>query len=961
MKKINIYTLALAGLISLSACGSNNTSTSNSSSSNQIHSTTSSTVKVENILGVEIAGPTSVLVGKTIRLTADVIGSDDDSVTWESSDELIATVSANGEIKGISEGSVEIKATSINAPTYYAIYTVSITLPKANEISVFIDEGNVTYDKKTDIYNVYLGQTFYVNTSFTPIDSKQPDITYSVTYPSGTEENTVKVEIIPETTRAKIIAYGVYEGLIITAIGKYNDLATQDLKSSIEINVLDKNVDKYTEVLQIVDSLTENNITSSSFNRTITTITDDIETKKVENYTHKSFTNASYVDKNTKTYKNDTLENENTLHYYQGVNEINGTKNFYTFTYDDEQKITNIYDSSKYTNGMIAESNIELFFDVQGNITYGYLGMIKNIISGGSNIYDGTVASFANTYVYAYSNIEVTHRDGLSSDIKFTSECYDEDYDISYNLDLHVSFKDNVLEKYSFSEIIDNGTTKTIFKEEIVDYTTGTKVQDTAFNNDKFIDLEQYYLKDYEITQFNEKDPNGAYDYTDSKKYGAIEGVENGLVKYTTTYDKTIILKVNPLEPNTANVNFDNVKVQSSDNNQVPSVNSIADGIFAINAVKNEEGNSLPGKATFTFTSTKGLTKQIIIEFTKTILKDVIVSFGGNAPTYNEEQDVYEFAPIFKGDNSDYFFINTNPDEDIYEFNLDIIQGESNGIELFQHEKGNLFGNPDFAYAIKGLEIGTYRFKIQVIGFESIKDDKTFEIKVDEPYSKEYISDNIIGQTYESQASISTYKFTFVDETTLNYEEVYGYGGSKTTDFVYHIEDGAIIIDSTQNFLSGMYFSRLSSGKVLFTRNFKTLNFLIEIYDENRLENQSAFTYQIDFTRTNKPVSVENIMNHLNNKTLYNADNTIQVYFKDGKGVLNFYNFEGELNATFEFDYSYNTNTKQLIFKNATSSNKSYSLVTDKCEFDAYNQELVFRINNNQYGYYDNYKVSIHA
>ena len=101
-------------------------------------------------------------------------------------------------------------------------------------------------------------------------------------------------------------------------------------------------------------------------------------------------------------------------------------------------------------------------------------------------------------------------------------------------------------------------------------------------------------------------------------------------------------------------------------------------------------------------------------------------------------------------------------------------------------------------------------------------------------------------------------------------------------------------------------------------------------------------------------------MSHLNNKTLRSDDSVIEVTFKDGKGTLNFYSYDGSLNATFTFDYSYNGNTKQLVFSNGTSTSATYSLVTSKCEFDSYNQELVFRINNNTYGYYDNYKLSIH-
>ena len=152
----------------------------------------------------------------------------------------------------------------------------------------------------------------------------------------------------------------------------------------------------------------------------------------------------------------------------------------------------------------------------------------------------------------------------------------------------------------------------------------------------------------------------------------------------------------------------------------------------------------------------------------------------------------------------------------------------------------------------------------------------------------------------------------------------------------------------------------VSKGKVLFTRDFKVLNFYIEIYDENRLESQNAFTYNINFNKVNKPVAVEDVVDYINGKTLIDSESVIEVSFNNGNGTLNFYDYSG-LIATFTFDYAYNSKSKQIVFSNSTSSNETYTLIDNKCEFDPYNQELVFRINNNQYDFYDNYKVSIHA
>jgi len=141
MKK-NILLLSICCLLTIGGCNGGNNSSSK---------------VTENITGVEIVGPTSVLVGKTIRLTADVLGSDNDDVSWSSSDTSIATVNNEGVVSGISEGSVEIIATSIKDPTKSVSYTINVTLPKANEISLFIEENeNVSYDNTNDIYTVFL-------------------------------------------------------------------------------------------------------------------------------------------------------------------------------------------------------------------------------------------------------------------------------------------------------------------------------------------------------------------------------------------------------------------------------------------------------------------------------------------------------------------------------------------------------------------------------------------------------------------------------------------------------------------------------------------------------------------------------------------------------------------------------------------------------------------------------------
>ena len=935
MKK-NILLLSICCLLTIGGCNGGNNSSSK---------------VTENITGVEIVGPTSVLVGKTIRLTADVLGSDNDDVSWSSSDTSIATVNNEGVVSGISEGSVEIIATSIKDPTKSVSYTINVTLPKANEISLFIEENeNVSYDNTNDIYTVFLGQTFYIDTSILPLDTKQPDITYSVTYPDGSEDTSVSLEIIPDTTRAKVISYKIFDGLIITATGKYSDLATENLKASIEIDVIDRNLDKYTDVLSIVNNLKEkenNELVSSKLTRTKSTTVNDITTTKNEVLKHHSYLNATYVENNIKTLVDDRLENEETINYYQGINTIDANNYFYTFKYDENQKITELYNS---TNNI---EEIGLMFDVHSSITYGYYNILNNILSSGTKLYEGDIISFGNTYAYAYADFNIG-----TDNFSITSICFDEDYDINYKLSLNVTYTQNTLTGYTFIEEIDDGISSTIYTETASDFIYDTKISDSVANNDNFLDLNQYYVDDYEIVQFNEKDPDDSYDYTNLDKYGAIKGNEGDLVKYTTTYDKTIVLKANPLSPSTANINFDNIKVTSSNNEQVPSVSSIFDGIFAINAAKNDDGDSLPGKATFTFKSTKGVTKQIVIEFVDAILESVNVDTN-NVATYDENTDTYLFDSIFVDKYSDYFFINTTPDESKYSFDINIITGENDGINLVKHEKGNEFGYPDYSYSILGHKPGTYTFKIFVVDHEDVQSEETFKIEIKEVYSKEFIAQNIVGETYEYYGSTTTYSFTFTSETQLDYSETF-LDEVKSTSFTYHIEDGAIVVDETQSFSNGMYFSRLSKGNINFSDDFSSIFPYIEIYDSSALPNINRFTYYFEFKHLFNIETIDSIGTYINGKTFDNEEGNLSVEFNNGEGILTFKDYNNNVLAVFTFNYVFDDVTNTLAISNSSSSNTKYTLLDSSCSFDYYSLEFVFKIQTNTaYPYSDTYYINI--
>ena len=296
MKKRFII-LSLCTLIGLSGCNNNTSSSS--------FQTSSSSSIIETIIGVDIAGPKTCIVGKTIRLVADVLGSTNDDVIWSVDNNEIASIDEEGVLTGLNEGEVNVTATSVKDSSMFKTTTITVNYLKAEELFISIEENDfITYDEKSKTYSIPLGQTFYVNSTFKE-NTKIPSVSYSVIYPTGTsEDTTVSLELIENTTNAKVIAYAAMEGLVIKATGKYDDLATGDLINSVKINIIDINSENFVNVSNTINSFKENENTSllsSKIHRTkqVTYKTENKASKEEHIIEHSSYLNSAYVNKTT--------------------------------------------------------------------------------------------------------------------------------------------------------------------------------------------------------------------------------------------------------------------------------------------------------------------------------------------------------------------------------------------------------------------------------------------------------------------------------------------------------------------------------------------------------------------------------------------------------------------------------------------------------------------------------------
>nr|WP_193312306.1 Ig-like domain-containing protein [Bifidobacterium leontopitheci] len=132
------------------------------------------TPETKPVTKVEVTGDDTVTVGDTIKLAAKITPADatDQSLTWTSTDEKIATVDAKGVVTGVAAGKATIAATAANGVKG----TLEVTV-KAKEVTP--ETKPVTGVKVTGKNELTEGDTTTLQAEITPADATDKSLTWT--------------------------------------------------------------------------------------------------------------------------------------------------------------------------------------------------------------------------------------------------------------------------------------------------------------------------------------------------------------------------------------------------------------------------------------------------------------------------------------------------------------------------------------------------------------------------------------------------------------------------------------------------------------------------------------------------------------------------------------------------------------------------------------------------------------
>lgn len=915
-------------LTCLIGCNDNNINPSNTSGK---PSTVTPTDK-KPVTKVEINGTKTLIVGEDTKLIANT------EVTWSSSDETVATVDETGKVHGVASGSVTITATSIENPSLSAEWEISVSMriPSKDKLtfSAKIDGSEVSpVDGRK--YSFPLGKEVILT-----INSQEgfmtPSVTFSLTLPSDIDQTICSVENIADTTNsAEFLGIGSFEGGTLTATCSFGDSESKSIKMPIQFDVIDTNAvnkakffNKF-EGCEAVEkkSLTDAKITEETKTTDLTDASINPETQH-KSYNYALFTDAVYV-KVTGDPKED---------YFAG------SRNGSTYLFD--------YDGSKigtFYNFGSSEKLGESFVLLNHAPVYGFANRIKALFDSSYGLDTGLV-NFGNYAAYAYSMFTITSEKAeVVSNFDYSST--------HYELNLTVNFegsKGSKIKSFKFTELSQTSKKKIEYSLEGSNFVYGEKKIDSQDNNESYLSFDTFYYKTLNLICLGGTNVDSVGDYTNTDKYGTSDDFNAEENAYILPKYKSLAMRI---DPTLGNPIIDSITV--TQDNQDVIVSSIGSNGLVIfqpktERVQQDDGSYKDvvkeGTTIFTLTSAKNkVSTSIKVEFKTETINAIEVM--DNKPSNND------FGDVYLNDNSNYFTLKASPNDDQTEYEYEAIDSQTGALlsdlKINHYVDGNIDGLSSFYYYIVGSKVGTYSFKIRVKG-TAVSTKDIFTINIKSPLSDTEIYNHVKDKTYKITTSTSVQTVKFTSNTSIAYTYKNESSGiDQTESIAVTITDGKIKVNDveeikiTSNKIDDTVDSEGSTSKTTFTSTYRGQKFnssskyYIGVMAENIRVSSDFNTLGIFFINNyggyekqefqvdkSSQIDIDNLPSYLNGKTLVNNDLsfiigagncTVSVSFTSTHASLTIVNNLNTTIGTLEFDYAYDSTSKEIVVSNSTS------------------------------------------